>query len=141
MPSRRRFPCGIALERAVGIDVSSAKFSAKSMSRVRISVRNPIFRCSPLRWLPLGPPGGGEDLPTYHSFCTFTKGSRERCLSVFWAMIFRMLQREGVPLGVCVCVCVCVFDGFGGFDGFFPPSMTADNGSRETGMAAHFWRF
>ena len=26
-------------------------------------------------------------------------------------------------------------------DGFFPPPMTADNGPRETGMTAHFWRF
>ena len=36
-----------------------------------------------------------------------------------------------------------MFDGFGGFDGFFhfPPPMIADNGPRETGMAAHFWRF
>ena len=33
-----------------------------------------------------------------------------------------------------------VFEGFGCFDGFFPPPMTADNGPRETGMAAHVWR-
>ena len=41
------------LERAMRIDVSSANCSAKSTCRVRISVRNPIFRCPPLR-----PPDG-----------------------------------------------------------------------------------
>ena len=49
--STRRFPCldpcGIALERAVTVDVSSANLSAKSSFRVRISVRNPTFKMSP----------------------------------------------------------------------------------------------
>ena len=54
--SRRRFTCGISLERAVRIDVSSARFRAKSHFQVRTSERNPIFRCPPLRCPPLGPP-------------------------------------------------------------------------------------
>ena len=47
--SRRRLPCGIPLERAVRIDVSSANCRAKSHFQVRTSVRNLIFRCPPLR--------------------------------------------------------------------------------------------
>ena len=54
--SKRRFPCGFHLERAVRIDVSSANCRAKSHFQVRTSVRNPIFRCPPLRCPPLGPP-------------------------------------------------------------------------------------
>ena len=54
--SRRCFPCGISLERAVRIDVSSANFRAKSHFQVRTSERNPIFRCPSLRCPPLGPP-------------------------------------------------------------------------------------
>ena len=44
--SSRCFPClDGALERAVRNDVSSENFSTKSTRRVRISVRNHIFRC------------------------------------------------------------------------------------------------
>ena len=38
------------------IDVSSANCRAKSHLQVRTSERNPLFRCPPLRCLPLGPP-------------------------------------------------------------------------------------
>ena len=41
--SRWCFPCGISLERAVRIDVSSASSRAKSHFQVRTSERNPIF--------------------------------------------------------------------------------------------------
>ena len=51
--SRRRLPCGISLERAVRIDVSSANCRAKSNFQVRTAERNPIFRCPPLRCPPL----------------------------------------------------------------------------------------
>ena len=52
--SRRRLPCGIALERAVRVDVSSANFRAKSHFQMRTSQRNPIFRCPPLRCSEIG---------------------------------------------------------------------------------------
>ena len=45
----RCLPCGIPLERAVRIDVSSANCRAKSHFRLRTSERNPIFGCPPLR--------------------------------------------------------------------------------------------
>ena len=54
--SRRRLPCGIPLERAVRIDVSSANCRAKSHFQVRTSEQNPIFRCLPSRCPRLGPP-------------------------------------------------------------------------------------
>ena len=51
--SRRCLPCGIPLERAVRIGVSSANCRAKSHFQVRTAERNPIFRCLPLRCPPL----------------------------------------------------------------------------------------
>ena len=51
--SRRCFPCGISIESAVRIDVSSANFRAKFHFQVRTSERSPIFRCPPLRCPPL----------------------------------------------------------------------------------------
>ena len=50
VPSRWRLPCGIPLEREVRIDVSSANCRAKCHFQLRTSVRNPIFRCPPLRF-------------------------------------------------------------------------------------------
>ena len=42
------------------IDVSSANCRAKSHFQVRTAERNPIFRCPPLRCLPLGPPEASQ---------------------------------------------------------------------------------
>ena len=50
--SRRRFPWP---DGAFSVDLPQ-KAHWKLTCPVRISLRNPIFRCPPLRYLPLGPP-------------------------------------------------------------------------------------